>query len=279
VSDRNPAPALPEKILSTLKRWGKESLRCVGLEVKRVRPADLQRSAFPRTPFEAQKRLLEQRIADDIVIFDVGANKGQTATKFRSLFPSASIYCFEPFPEALAMLRNTHLHDPRVHVVPSAVADRQGTSTFYVNEYDATNSLLPRPHSERRYFPKFAGPKATTTVPTLDLDSFTAEHGIATVDILKLDIQGSELKALAGAESLLRAGGAALIYTEIMFIPHYENAPLFHDLSAHLANLGYSLVDVYDLHRAKNGQLRYGDALFIHNALRSAVMDSFPEEP
>ncbi len=37
--------------------------------------------------------------------------------------------------------------------------------------------------------------------------------------------------------------------------------------------------DVYDLHRASNGQIRYGDALFVNDAVRSDVIDAFTEEP
>lgn len=152
-------------------------------------------------------------------------------------------------------------------------------ATFFVNEYAATNSLLPRPNSARRYYPKMAGPKQTINVEVISIDDFLQEAGIAGVDILKFDIQGGELNALRGSESLLEAGNTALIYTEIMFIPHYEGSPLFHEIWSFLAGYNYSLFDVYDLHRASNGQIRYGDALFVNDAVRSDVIDAFTEEP
>ena len=60
---------------------------------------------------------------------------------------------------------------------------------------------------------------------------------------------------------------------------HYENAPLFHDISSFLSKYGYSLFDIYDLYRAKNGQIRYGDALFVSESVRSGVIDKYPDEP
>ena len=116
-------------------------------------------------------------------------------------------------------------------------------------------------------------PKGTLEVATISLDSFVGAQQLGAVDILKFDIQGGELMALQGATGLLRSGKTALIYTEVFFVPHYEGAPVFHDISALLAGFGYSLFDLYDLHRAGNGQIRYADALFVSSAIRQGVID------
>ena len=44
------------------------------------------------------------------------------------------------------------------------------------------------------------------TVPTITIDEFAAEHGLTTIDLLKMDIEGHELEALHGAANLLGAG-------------------------------------------------------------------------
>ncbi|MCX7714024.1 MAG: hypothetical protein N2035_10255 [Chthoniobacterales bacterium] len=77
---------------------------------------------------------------------------------------------------------------------------------------------------------------------------------------------------------LLRTGNIPLIFTEIMFIPHYAGAPLFHEIWSYLSHFAYSLFDIYELHRAENGQLRYGDAIFLSEAMRSRI-DTCGEEP
>lgn len=230
-------------------------------------------------PFETQFRLLQPLNKSHVTIFDIGANKGQTAQKYRALFADADMYCFEPFPDSIKELTKQFSEDQHIHIVPKAVAREKGAATFYLNEFDPTHSLLPRPYTERRYYPQFANPLGTMTVETVDIDGFISDHLLSTVDILKLDIQGGELDALHGAKTLLRAGKTSIIYTEIMFIPHYEKAPYFHEIWAFLANYGYSLFDIYDLYRATNGQLRYGDALFVSESVRKEVIDQFPEEP
>ena len=262
-----------------LKRWTKALRRSSGSGSGRSNVSSLPDNSFPSDPFEAQSRLLMHLKRTDISILDVGANKGQTAKKYRALFPAAEIYCFEAFPDSIAALQAQFREDSKIHVVPKAVAREKGVATFYVNEFDATNSLLPRPASDRRYYPKTAGPKETIQVEMISLDEFLQANKVSTVDILKMDIQGGELNALHGAERLLKAGTASLIFAEITFIPHYEGAPLFHEIWSYLSKFGYSLFDIYDLHRATNGQIRYGDALFVNKTIRNQVTDKWSEEP
>jgi len=154
-------------------------------------------------------------------IFDLGAHRGSTAIKYKSIFPMSKVYCFEPFPESIEHLKAQFKHDDSVHVVPFAVDSQPGRSTFYVNEYDATNSLLPRPVKERRYYPTFAGAKSKILVDTITIDDFVRQEHIDELHILKLDIQGGELKALNGAVGTLKKLCVPLVYTETMFVPHY----------------------------------------------------------
>ena len=237
------------------------------------------RALLQQDPFEMQRRLLKTSNDRELTIFDIGANRGQTARRYRAKFPNAQIHCFEPFPESVAALEQHFATDPKIRIVPKAVTDTTGPATFHVNAQTDTNSLLPRPTSDRRYYPKTAGPKDTIEVETINLDDYVSENNLAGIDILKFDIQGGELNALRGATELLGSGQVSLIYTEIMFITHYVDAPLYHELASYLADFDYSLFDVYNLERATNGQLRYGDALFVSETVRESVINKAPEEP
>lgn len=244
----------------------------LGFEVRRIR------SAFPGEPYQAQARLMLELGRPPTAIMDVGANKGHTALKYRAKFPKAEIYCFEPFPDSVTALQQAVGKDVHTHVVPKAVTNESGHRTFYVNHSAATNSLLPRPEAARRYYAQKAGPRGSIQVAATTLDDYLTEHPSAAPQILKFDIQGGEMLALQGAKNLLRSGRVHLIYTEIFFVPHYEGAPLFHDIWSHLAEYGYSLFDTYNLHRARNGQLRFGDALFVSREMRTSVIDRGAQE-
>jgi FkbM family methyltransferase len=262
--------------MNLVKRFVKTTLSGLGLELRRTKASG---NSFPSEPFEAQYQFLNGLKKADITIFDVGAYKGQTVKQYRSKFPTAEIYCFEAFPNSIVELQKQFSGDQKIHIIPKAVAQKKGVANFYVNEFDATSSLLPRPSSERRYYPKAAGPKKTIEIEVINLDEFVMTNGISMVDIIKFDIQGGELSALQGAKSILATGNTSLIYTEIMFVAHYEKAPLFHEIWSFLSGFGYSLFDIYDLHRAANGQIRYGDALFVSKSVRNDVINRYSEEP
>lgn len=95
------------------------------------------------------------------------------------------------------------------------------------------------------------------------LDAFIATHGIKEIDILKLDVQGSELLVFKGAENALKNKIIKLIYSEIWFLAGYESQPLYHDISHFLAQFGYKPFGVYNIHYRTDGQFLWGDAIFI----------------
>ncbi len=229
-------------------------------------------------PFTAQKELLKDYTQPEPIIFDVGASIGNTVRAYLKLSPPAIIYCFEPYPASIAKLKNRFSSKKQVRIVPYAVAEKSGEKIFYVNHFEPTNSLLPRPDESRRYYPRHAGPKNTITVRTLSLDDFAKDSGIEYVDVLKLDVQGGELMALQGSEKLLQARAIGLIYSEIIFIAHYKGGPLFHHLCSFLDSYDYSLFNIYGLKTAANGQLRFGNAIFVSSDLRKKIIDQHPEE-
>lgn len=215
-----------------------------------------------RDAFRTQEALTEH--SPPRIIFDVGANVGQTARKYRAMFPEAVIHCFEPFPPSFNELREFAKNcEGEIYASPFAVADKNGYQLLYSNEFAPTNSLLASELIGDNRIDQLTKPKETLKVETCSLDEFTHQHNIENIDILKFDIQGGELSALKGAQDLLRNKRIRLIYTEILFIKVYKNQPLFHQLAIYLEGFGYSLFGMYNLHHLENDQLAWGDAIFV----------------
>lgn len=256
--------------MKAMKALVKQAARRAGVRLERI--VDPR---FPGDPFEEQRELLSRLDRAVETILDVGAYQGETVARYRGLFPGATVHAFEPFPDSFRALEERFGDDPKVRLYNVAVADAPGERTFHVNALAATNSLLPRPEGGKRYYPDAARPEGTIEVEVTTLDAILAREGIERVDALKLDIQGGELLALAGAANALAAGRIALIQSECMFVPHYAGGPLLHELWSALAGHRFTLFALYDLLRAANGQLRFGDAVFVHDQLRQAVLDRF----
>lgn len=213
------------------------------------------------------------------VVFDCGASSGGFTAAYLTLFPRATIHAFEPHPQTADHLRSRFQGEPRVVVEQTAVGAGAGVADFHMHRLPYTSSLLPRPSTGRRYFPLMDGVADRVAVPVTTLDDYCRRHAIERIDVLKMDIQGAELAALRGAETLLRDRRIDAIFTETFFVPHYEGGCLLHELWGHLAAHGYGLYTLFPSREGCNGQLRLGDAIFISPELRAAVVDRGPDEP
>ena len=150
--------------------------------------------------YEPDKRAgLKQVLREGDTFFDVGANKGDfTVLGARLVGPSGSVFAFEPEPENARWLRRSVTRNRFSHVRVSerAVADKRGTSTLFLGRKSGWHTLLEgQPRRD-------AG---TLEVELETLDHFALDHGIDEVQAIKIDVEGAELRVLAGAEKLLEA--------------------------------------------------------------------------
>jgi hypothetical protein len=155
-----------------------------------------------------------------------------------------------------------------------AVSDYVGKTKLYVNADLTCNSFFPRPACGPRYYPEKAENIGEIIVDMTTIDHFCNQANIERIDILKLDIEGAEIKALSGACDILSKHAVYLIYTEVMFVSHYEGGCMFGELGGFLEKYGYTLFNLYNLKRAKNGQLRWGNAIFLSPQARARISDT-----
>lgn len=223
-----------------------------------------KRSRYFIDDFQDQKKLLQQQ--DVKYILDCGANIGQTAVKYKQLFPSANIYSFEPTSETFLTLCETFKDCERVKPQQLAVSNLTGYKHFFVYEDSQLNSLWTvDSQTEDRYMLSMTNVKSID-VPTITIDEFCTREKIERIDLLKMDIQGGELLALQGAVELLERQAIDLIYTEVFFAKLYDNQAKFDEINKFLDDYGYSLYGIYNMTRLLDGTLGYADAIFItHN--------------
>ena len=83
---------------------------------------------------------------------------------------------------------------------------------------------------------------------------------------------------MRGAKRLLEQRRIDVIVSEAIFVPHHEGAPLAWEQWALLASHDYTLFGYFEQISASNGQLRFGDAIFLSPAARARLDASTPEE-
>lgn len=233
-------------------------------------------------PWLAKKAILEKLGVKHPVVFDVGAHFGNVTEYYLRMFDECNVYSFEPNPADVEKLEKRYANEKRVQVVPKALAHRRYSTKkrFYVGgQAGEMSSLHQRAKHGRRYY---RHPQESFEMIYVDVDSvdeFCLEREIPFVHILKLDVQGAELKVLRGATNLLTAGTLPLIYTEVQFVPLYEDAPRFHELETFLYDFGYEVFDIYAQLRAKiSRRLTVADVLFVSPQVIKKVFEPMPEE-
>jgi FkbM family methyltransferase len=218
--------------------------------------------------FQAQKYFFDNDT--NLVIFDVGAYIGEVTATYKKIFPNATIYCFEPFSDSFQKLSG--LADGKsVKCYQMALCEVNGRAKLQVNSDPSCNSLFPRPKTGAKYYSDKAQNTGQVEVETQTLDTFCSRENISEIDILKLDVEGAEIKVLQGASEKLKKKQIKLIYTEIAFVPHYECGCLFCEVSDLLDKYGYTLFNIYNLKRARDGQLRWGNAIFVGSEIRARI--------
>jgi FkbM family methyltransferase len=246
-----------------VKRILQAALARLGYEIRRLP------GSFPADPFEAQRELLRLVGCEAPTIFDIGTHRGETVASYRATFPGGRVVGFEATPATAEATAERFRGDPGVEIVQCAIADAPGRRRFRVNRLDYTSSLLDRPSSGARYFPSSDELSAEIEVEVTTIDAAAAE--LDAVQILKLDIQGAELLAFRGAGETLANKGVHCIFTEMLVAPTYEGAPRFHEVWRFLSEQGFSLFDLYGLQNADDGQLIWGDALFVGPEVRAEL--------
>lgn len=190
------------------------------------------------------------------LIFDVGAHHGDVTAAYLAAFPSANVQAFEPAAGSYGILQRRFADEPRVMTHRQAMAATAGQQLMNINSDSATNSLLRGA----------AGVESVQTISQQAVQCVRLDDLDECPDILKLDVQGSELDAIAGGEQSLHSGRIQLVFAEVWFNQDYVGAPLFHHLATRLDDLGYYLHGLYDLKHLDNGRLWFGDALFVRKA-------------
>jgi FkbM family methyltransferase len=199
---------------------------------------DLCRLSPETNPFLQIKTGLEKFNVD--LVFDIGANVGQFASKLRSIGYNGRIVSFEPLREAHEQLQKKSYNDSKwiVHS-PIAIGDFDGEIEINVSGNSVSSSVLPMldAHStaaaESAYVSK-------EKVSIKQFDSIACDYIPKGVNFfVKIDTQGFEWQVLDGAKLTLKS--AKGILCELSLVPLYKGGRLWRDIIDRLQSEGFTL--------------------------------------
>lgn len=140
-------------------------------------------------------------------VVDSGANIGQTTLYFVRLLDDAHVYAYEPGAAARAWLTRGIERNrlTNVTVSPAGLAAAPGQAFLKAVGGDALHGSWNRlDESEGE------------AIPLVTIDGEMARLGLDRIDLWKLDMEGGEPGAIAGAAQALAAGRISAIHAEIL---------------------------------------------------------------
>jgi FkbM family methyltransferase len=183
------------------------------------------------------------------IIFDVGANIGQSAVKFRRRFRSARIHCFEPSADSAHRIRARGLNGVEVHEI--ALGSATATARLASGHDPAIFHLSAEGDVE---------------IEVETIDSFCSARSIDHIGFIKIDTEGHDLEVLRGAAGMLAAGRISAVQVEAGLNPENHLHVPFEHLKAYLEGHGYRLFGIYDQVNewpTRQPHLRRANPLFI----------------
>lgn len=196
------------------------------------------------------------------MVFDVGANVGQSACLFLERWPEAQIHCFEPVRSTFEALQARLGSHDKVQLHRLAFSTRAGVGNMIVDEHSTRSAL-----TASDVVPKDA---TLEEVPLSTLDGFCETQGIARINFLKVDTEGADLDVLRGGERMLGASAIGLLQVEAGMYPGNEKHISLEALKSYLEEKGYLLFGIYDQHPerlSRRSILRRANPVFISSEL------------
>jgi FkbM family methyltransferase len=165
-------------------------------------------AASPATFIEverAERIFYLEYLREGMTVFDVGANVGELTLLFsRFVGASGSVHAFEPsgggFERLEAVCRAASLRNVRLNRL--ALAEEEGSVSLHVydDDYLSWTTRAVRPLED---YGIHVNPPSVEEVPSMTADLYCERNGVEKIDLLKVDVEGSEFQVLVGARRML----------------------------------------------------------------------------
>lgn len=161
------------------------------------------------------------------LIFDIGANKGDTVNFYRNY--AEKVICFEPNPNLITILEH-RFETENVIVDSRGLSNQVGAKKFMISNADTISTFSEKWINSSRFSNEYQW-DTSIDVQTTTLDSIIEEYG--TPNFVKIDVEGFEYEVLIGLTKLLEHTIFSFEWAEEQFSDIEKSI-------SHLQNVGYN---------------------------------------
>ena len=186
-------------------------------------------------------------------IFDVGCGHGEWTRKLLRFYPNSKFFLFDADNNNLVKLENLKKRYQNINYKISLLTDNENFYTFYDMGYGS--SIFEEQTSHVRKQKKIKSTTLKNEIPN-DLVNYSN-------NLLKIDVQGAELKVLEGLDELIN--NFEVIILEVSIHQYNKEAPLFDQVISYMIKKNFRLYDIFDLKRLghKRSFLLQFDCIFV----------------
>lgn len=198
-------------------------------------------------------------------ILDVGANRGYWTREALNYFPDSQYTLIEPQDELKLYVQDLIDRGCKIRWINAGASDRPGLLPFSIcKRDDSSNFLMSEEEAQTAGVPR-------VDVQVRTIDEIIASNNLPIPEIVKIDAEGFDLKALAGASTLVGKTEVFLIEADLRAGRPNTVLEVVRQMSSH----GYGLLDVTDLNRSpKYGVLWLVELVFLQKDSR--LLDGAP---
>ena len=181
-------------------------------------------------------------------VLDIGAYIGSWKEMFQTIYPNADILMIEANREKEEILKKKGKY------LIALLGSEDEKIVDYYKCYDESISSGNGIFKENTKF-KFLAEKRKTIKLSSLLNNNTG------YDLIKIDTQGSELEIIKGGLDIV--ANSKFLLLELSIVKYNFNSPNYLEVLSYLCEIGFKLVDIFDLHY-RNKSLIQIDGFFIN---------------
>jgi FkbM family methyltransferase len=181
-------------------------------------------------------------------VLDIGACNGSWSLLVKSIFPEANILMVEANNDKEHILKK--IGNYKIALL-SSEADKEVNYYKSVSD-DASGNSIYLENTNYKFIPER---RITTTLKLIVPKD-------ADYDLIKMDVQGSELDIIKGGLDIIKKSKFLLL--ELQIFEYNKDAPMLSEVLTFLKKINFDLVDVFDLLYSSTGSLIQIDGFFVN---------------